>query len=95
MSITPSVNYDLVETKPLPPSSNVTTRPFSTERMVATFTSVGTVHTSSNPTELRIINDDELLALAAPRIPALVRTGPHSQELILLRPDEPDVRRVN
>jgi hypothetical protein len=94
ISVRPNVNYVLIETKLLPPVPTVTTQPLSAERMVATFTSIRAVNTRLSPMELRIINDDELLALAAPRIPALVRTGPHTQELILLRP-EPDLRRVN
>ncbi|HEY9174624.1 MAG TPA: hypothetical protein VI136_20250 [Verrucomicrobiae bacterium] len=35
----------------------------------------------------REIGDDALLALAAPRVAALVRRGPHEAELIFVEPE--------
>lgn len=88
-------SHVVVHTLPFPPTAIVTTRPLGAERIVATFTSVGEVRTRPGAGSLRLLNDDELLALAAPRIPALVRTGPETQELIFLAPAEPDAPRVN
>ena len=95
VSIPPRASYVIVRTRPLPPTAIVSTGRFSAERIVSTFTSIGEVRTRPGAGSLRIINDDELLALAAPRIPALIRTGPHTQELIFLAPAESDMRRVN
>lgn len=85
----------VVHTQPLPPGAMVSTRPPGAVRIIATFSSVGVVHTRPGAGNLNVINDDDLLALAAPHQPALVRTGPHTQQLILLAPVEPDARRVN
>jgi len=83
----------VVCTQPFPARAIVSTRSFDPGRVVATFASVGVVRTRLVAGSLRVINDDELLALAAPRLPALVRTGPHTQELIFLALTEPDARR--
>ena len=36
----------------------------------------------------RLINDDELLALLADKPAALIRTGPHSEELVFANPED-------
>ncbi len=83
----------VVRTQPFPVGAIVSTRSFGPERVVATFASGVVVRTKPNAGSLRVINDDELLALAAPGLPALVRTGPQTQELIFLALAEPDERR--
>jgi hypothetical protein len=91
----PATGYEIVRTQPLPVGSIVSSRPFGLERMVATFASVGVVRTRPAREHLHVIDDVELLALAAPRLPALVRTGPHTQELIFLKPAEPESGTLN
>jgi hypothetical protein len=56
--------------------------------LIASARSAGIVQTRFG-NGYRIINDDELLALAAPRHAALVRIGPDAQELIFISPTEP------
>jgi len=85
----------VVRTQPLPPGALVSTRSLGAERMVATIAGIGVVHTLPGAGSPRLINDEELLTLAAPQQPALVRTGPHTQELIFLAPAESDARRLN
>ena len=92
-TVSTATGCTVVRTQPFPAGAIVSTRPFGPERVVATFASVGVVRTRLDAGNLRVINDDELLALAAPRLPALVRTGPHTQELIFLALTEPDARR--
>jgi hypothetical protein len=87
--------YAVVRTLPFPSTALVNTRPFGAEWIVATFNNVREVRTRPGAGSLRFVNDDELLAFAAPRIPALVRTGPDTQELIFLTPAEPESHRAN
>jgi hypothetical protein len=76
--------YELVHTQPLPASSIVASRPLPADRLIASVSTVQVVPTAANAGEFREINDDELMALAAPRPAALVRTGPHSARLIFV-----------
>lgn len=85
----------MVRTRMLPVDAVVSTRPFNAEWTVATTASVDMVRTVPALNSLRFLSDDELLALAAPRLPALMRTGTHTQELILLVPGELKTGELN
>jgi len=77
-----------VRTEPLPPGAIVHTEPFAVDRIVVSVASVEVIHTAPNSGKLRNLNDDELLALVAPRPAALVRVGPQSEKLIFLNPED-------
>lgn len=77
-------NYQLATTQPFPASAIVVTRPFATDQLVASVATVETVQTTAG--NFRVLNDDELLALIGPRPAALVRVGPHSEELVFVNP---------
>jgi hypothetical protein len=80
----PAKPYTIVSTQPLSPTAWVVTRPLSPANLVVS-TSTGTiVLTATAAVPVREINDDELLALA-PKPAALVRRGPHSAELVLVK----------
>jgi hypothetical protein len=78
----------MVQTEPLPPGAIVRTQPFAADRIVVSVATVDVVRTTPNSGKLRNLNDDELLALVAPRPAALVRVGPQSAKLIFLNPDD-------
>ena len=75
---------EIVLTRPLAAGAIVTTRAFGAERWVASVASVGVIRTARGAAEIHEINDHELLALAAPRLAALVRVGPQAQELLFI-----------
>src|ERR1017187_5336916 len=79
-------NYELVRTQPLSAGAIVVTRPLSADQLVASVATTEMVQTSSG--NFRVINDDELLALVASRPAALVRLGPHSEQLVFANPDD-------
>jgi hypothetical protein len=79
-------SYELVRTQPLPASAIVSTRSFSTAGFVASVPKVIEVATVSGG--FRLINDDELLALLADKPAVLIRTGPHSEELVFANPED-------
>jgi cytoskeletal protein RodZ len=79
-------NYKLVETKPLPASDTVTTQPLASKKLVASAAAVTIVQSRSG--NYRVINDDELLALVASHPAVLIRTGPHSEELVFANPKD-------
>ena len=79
-------SYELVRTQPLPASAIVSTRSFSATGLAASipnFTEIATVSGG-----FRLINDDELLALLADKPAVLIRTGPHSEELVFANPED-------
>jgi hypothetical protein len=76
----------LIRTEPLPVSAIVTTRPLAAEQLVASVETVGVVETMAGSGGFRVINDDELLTLVSPRPAALVRLGPHSEQLVFVNP---------
>lgn len=90
-----AMGCEIVATQTLPADAIVRTRPFDPKWTVATFAGVDVVQTVPALDNFRFVNDDELLALAAPRSAALVRTGPHTQELIFLVPSESEAGHVN
>ena len=79
-------SYTLVETHPLPANDIVTTQPLASDQMVASASAVKIVQTQSG--NYRVINDDELLALVASHPAVLIRTGPHSEELVFANPKD-------
>jgi hypothetical protein len=62
----------------------VRTQPLSADHLVASVTTTEIVQTASG--NFHVINDDELLALVASRPAALVRLGPHSEQLVFVNP---------
>ncbi|MGA9779723.1 MAG: hypothetical protein ACLPRE_05820 [Limisphaerales bacterium] len=79
-------NYKLVETQPLPATAIVTTQPMASGQFIRSTASVEFVQTSGG--NYRVINDDELLALVASHPAVLIRTGPHSEELVFANPKD-------
>jgi hypothetical protein len=77
-------SYELVRTQPLSAGAIVVTRPLSANQLVASVATAEMVQTSSG--NFRMINDEELLALVASRPAALVRLGPHSEQLVFANP---------
>jgi len=78
--------YKLVRTEPLPDNDIVTTRSFLENQLVASSANVVQVETSGGG--YRQINDAQLLALVAQRPAVLIRTGPHSEELVFANPED-------
>ena len=79
-------SYELVRTQPLSAGAIVVTRPLAADQLVASVATAEMIQTGSG--NIRVINDDELLALVASRPAALVRLGPHSERLIFANPDD-------
>jgi len=76
----------VVRTQPLSPAQIVTSQPLAANQHVASISCANVVLTASGG--FREIGDDELLALAAPQVAALVRRGPHEAELIFVKPSD-------
>ena len=79
-------SYKLVRTQPLPASALVSARNFSTAGFAVSVPKVVEVATVSGG--FRLINDDQLLALLADKPAVLIRTGPHSEELVFANPED-------
>ena len=75
-------NYQRVSTQPLIPSQLIETRLFSPDQHVVTTASVNLIETTAGG--FGEIGDDELISLAAPKVVALVRRGPHEAELVFV-----------
>jgi len=73
-------SYQLVNTQPLPAAAFVATANCATVRIISSSATVAQITTSSNG--FRYLNDEELLELAGPGAAILIRTGPHSEELV-------------
>lgn len=91
----PVSGYELVSTQALSSDAIVTTRPLSFEETIGTVASVEVVRTVPGMNRPRFVTDEELLALAAHRLPALVRTGEHTQKLIFLAPERSAPGKMN
>ncbi len=78
-------SYKLVLTQPLPEDELITTRPSSVQ-IVASISAVAQISTASGG--FRQINDNELLALLSGKPAVLIRTGPHSEELVFANPED-------
>jgi hypothetical protein len=79
-------SYELVRTQPLSAGAIVVTRSLSANQLVASVATTEMVQTGNG--SFRVINDDELLALVASRPAALVRLGPHSEQLVFANPGD-------
>lgn len=86
----PVVSYEIIHTQPWPVAAIVTTQPLSADRLVASVATADIVQTTATGRGFREIDDDQLLALVAPRPAALVRLGPHSAELVFVNPADQD-----
>jgi len=78
-------SYKLVLTQPLPEDELITTRQSSVQ-LVASTPDVAQISTFSGG--FRQINDNELLALLSGKPAILIRTGPHSEELVFANPKD-------
>jgi hypothetical protein len=83
----PATGCLVVRTQPLSPAQIVTTQRLAPAQLVASVACANVVLTVSGG--FREIGDDELLALVAPQVAALVRRGPHEAELIFVETNEP------
>jgi hypothetical protein len=81
-TITPGLNW--IVSQPLAPTQIVTSFSLTPEQTVTSLERPNLVHTI--PGNFREVGDEELLALAAPQIAALVRWGPHEAELVFVAP---------
>jgi hypothetical protein len=79
-------SYGLVRTQPLPANALVRTRSLSAVGFAAPLPRIIEVVTTSGG--FRLINDDELLALLADKPAVLIRTDPHSEELVFANPED-------
>jgi hypothetical protein len=78
--------YELVLTQPLSARAIIGTRPLSADQSISSQATVAVI--STTPGGNRLINDDELLALVAPRPAALVRLGPDNEFLVFANPED-------
>jgi hypothetical protein len=79
-------NYELVLTQPLPASALIATHSFSMPGPSESVPKVVEIVTAGGG--FRLINDNELLTLLADKPAALIRTGPHSEELVFANPED-------
>jgi hypothetical protein len=80
--------YALVRSQPLPVAALVETVPLPAGFAVASAGRIEIVRTAAN--NYRPIDDEQLLALLAPRAAALIREGPDSEKLIFVNPADQD-----
>ena len=90
-----SASCPIVHSRPLDAAAIVTTQPLLPGQITSTVagTHIVTIVTTSGG--FRVIDDDELLALAASRPVALVRHSPHEAELIFVNPEDQNGFPVN
>jgi hypothetical protein len=79
-------SYTLVRNRALLAAAMVTTRPLSSGQFIGATVFARIVRTRLD--SFRVINDDELLALLAPRPCALIQIGPNLEKLVLVNPDD-------
>jgi hypothetical protein len=79
-------NYELVLTQPLPASMLVVTHSFSMPGPFESVPKIVEITTASGG--FHLISDNELLALLADKPAVLIRTGPHSEELVFANPED-------
>lgn len=79
-------SYTLVATHPMSPDNMVKTHPSRTPQIITSRATVEIVQTTAG--NFHLINDEELLALTADHPAVLVRTGPHSEELVFANPED-------
>ncbi|HEY4416458.1 MAG TPA: hypothetical protein VGO57_12275 [Verrucomicrobiae bacterium] len=92
MAIKPAVprhlNYQLVNTRPLPVSAVILTQPLASAHIIASSATGNIVRTKRG--NFRTLNDDELLALVSHRPAALIRLDGTSEYLIFANPADED-----
>lgn len=76
-------SYQVVETQPFHAEA-MATGEFSGVKLISSEATITQVVTSNDG--LRFISDEELLTLTGPGKAMLVRTGPHSEELVFAEP---------
>jgi hypothetical protein len=81
-SLPQPTSYQLVVSQPLSPDQVVSTHACTPDQTVVTTAMANLIQTT--PGGFGEIGDDELMALAAPNIVALVRRGPHEAELVFV-----------
>ena len=88
MAATPILQrgFALVHSQPLPAAALIQTRAVLSQGFVVSQAEVEVVQTKAN--NYQDIDDEQLLALLVPRPAALVRLGPHSEELVFANPDD-------
>ncbi len=79
-------SYAIIRTAPLPAKAVITTQPLPEDLLVASVMTANVIATSPDIRLFREIGDEELLALIAPKVAAIVRLGPHQAELVVLEP---------
>lgn len=79
--------YVTVRTQPLAADAIVRTRSFPVQLLVASQSGVTVVRTRDSVFPLRLLNDQELLAMVDSRSAVLVRRGPDTAELIFVNPE--------
>jgi hypothetical protein len=79
-------SYKLVRTEPLPASAVIQTVKFPEAQLAGSVPKVVEVATTGGG--FRVIGDNELLALLADKPAVLIRTGPHSEELVFANPED-------
>jgi hypothetical protein len=82
-----NTNYELVQTRPLSSGMVIATRPLTAGQLIQSRPTVAQISTTRNGM-VRWINDDELLALVAPRPAALVRLAPDQELLVFANPED-------
>jgi multidrug efflux pump subunit AcrB len=78
--------YELVRTRAMPVSELISTRNYPEVHSVASVSTVVEIATASGG--FLQINDNELLAFLADEPAVLIRTGPHSEELVFANPED-------
>lgn len=79
--------YELVLTQPLSARAITVTRPLPADQSVSSQATVAVISTTREG-NVRLLNDDELLALVAPRPAALVRLNPDNEFLVFANPED-------
>jgi len=79
-------NYQLVQTRPFSAGAIVVTQPLAAGQFIASGETIGVVQTRSG--NYHVLDDVELLALVSSHPAVLIRTGPHSEELVFANPED-------
>lgn len=90
-----AATYVTVQTESLPAQAIIRTQPLDPSQLTTSVASIDLVRTTANSGQFQTIGDDELLALAAPRPAALVRTGPHAAKLVFANAGEREYVPLN
>jgi hypothetical protein len=80
----PTKLYVLVRTQPLAKSAWVESQPLSAASLISSVPTTGILTTAGAGERWHEVNDEDLLALAAPNPAVLVRGGPGSAELVFV-----------